>query len=176
MRTQLSIKVCCKQFPSNTNSESNCPLFTPTKGLPFSDTPCHLLQKTWSYWNVHETNGYEIWAGHRIKRTLTDSRRSDIRACMTPRNQWLLQRSKKHNKHINKLKLSCFSIFLLLSEMDICTRGKRKARHLQFINATCLWSPPPCALSDQTLPQPEHLYRFLQFCAPEFTCTDSAHS
>lgn len=111
MRTQLSIVVCCKQFPSNTNCESNCPLFTQTKGLPFTDTPCHLLQKTWSYWNVHETNSYEIWAEHRIKRTLTDSRRSDIRACMTQRNQWLLQRSEKHNKHINKLKQSCFPFF-----------------------------------------------------------------
>ncbi len=155
VHTQLSIEVFCKQFPSNTNCECNCPLFIPTTCLPFTSTPSHPLRKAWSYWNLHETNIYGIWAGHQMKCTHTDSCRSDIWAGMTQANQWLLQRLKKHNKDINKLKRSCFvrKIWIFVWE----ERGRQDT--CSFVNATRLWSPyPVCFKIKETQSQPEHVY------------------
>lgn len=110
--------------------------------LPSTTEGLILLKLTWNkhLWDL--SGASDETHTHRFMQVRHPSQH-DSKKSMTPST--LKKAQQTHKQTQTKL----FSIFLLLPQIDICTGGKRKPRHLQFINATCLWSLPSCVLSDQ---------------------------
>ncbi len=143
VHTQLSIEVFCKQFPSNTNCECNCPLFIPTTCLPFTSTPSHPLRKglillklTWNkhLWDL--SRAPDEMHTHRFMQVRYLSRHDSSKS-MTPST---LKKAQQRHKQ-TQTQLFC------PKNMDICMGRKRKAGHLQFCKCYSLViSPILCAL------------------------------
>lgn len=110
--------------------------------LPSTTEGLILLKLTWNkhLWDL--SGASDETHTHRFMQVRHPSRH-DSKKSMTPST--LKKAQQTHKQTQTKL----FSIFSFCHRWIFCTGGKRKPRHLQFINATCLWSLPSCVLSDQ---------------------------